>query len=31
MDKKTHLCDISKENKVPNSNDGLLVEHVELM
>jgi hypothetical protein len=27
----THLGDISKEDKVPDCNDGLLVEHVELL
>ena len=29
--KPTHLGDISKENKVSNGDDGLLVEYVELL
>ncbi len=29
--KLTHLGDISKEDNVPKGNDGLLIEHVELL
>ena len=29
--KKTHLGNISKEDNVPNRDDGLLVEHIELL
>jgi hypothetical protein len=29
--KSTHLSDITKEDKVSNSDDGLLIEHVEFL
>ena len=29
--KPTYLGDITKKDKVPNGNDGLLIEHIELL